>query len=145
MFMKKIQTVLLWELWISVALSLVLVVLFENSILYSGLLATEKSAEFITLSVLEIVTISFIPLALRLFKIKIVRRQLVSEIKEHRLLQWGSIRLSMICIPMFINTLLYYLYMNVAFGYMAIILFLCLFFVYPSMQRCLSETDSNNR
>lgn len=143
--MKKIQTVLLWELWISVALSLVLVILFENSILYGGLLATEKSAEFITLSILEIVTISFIPLALRLFKIKIVHRQLVSEIKEHRLLQWGSLRLSMICIPMFINTLLYYLYMNVAFGYMAIIQLLCLFFVYPSMQRCLSETDRNNR
>jgi len=143
--MRKIQTILLWELWTSVVLSLVLVILFENGILDGGLWATEKSAEFVTLSILEIVTISFIPLALRLFKFKVVHHQLISEFKRYRLLQWGSFRLSLICIPMFINTLLYYLYMNVAFGYMAIIQLLCLFFVYPSMQRCLSETDSDNR
>ena len=52
----------------------------------------------------------------------------------------GMLRLSLLLIPMQVNTLLYYLYMNPAFGYMAIILLLCLPFVYPSMNRCLDET-----
>ena len=48
-------------------------------------------------------------------------------------------RLLMLCVPMIVNTVLYYVFMNVAFGYMGIILFLCLFFVMPTMDRCLSE------
>ena len=42
--------------------------------------------------------------------------------------------------PMLINTFMYYQTMAPAFGYMAIILFLCLFFVYPSVGRCEDET-----
>lgn len=143
--MRKIQSILMWEFWIPVILSLILVVLFETGTLDSGLWATEKSSEFVILSILEVVTICVIPLSLRLFKFKVVHNHLISENKEHRLLQWGTYRLCLITIPMFVNTIFYYLYMNVAFGYMAIILFLSLFFVYPSMSRCLSETDSNNR
>jgi hypothetical protein len=37
---------------------------------------------------------------------------------------------------MMVNTWLYYMFMNVAFGYMAIILLLSLMFVYPSKVRC---------
>ena len=45
----------------------------------------------------------------------------------------------MLTVPMVVNTLLYYLFMNVAFGYLAIILALCIFFVFPSMSRCEAE------
>ena len=39
------------------------------------------------------------------------------------------------------NTFLYYIYMNVAFGYMAIILLLSLYFVLPTMARCEVEIN----
>ena len=41
-----------------------------------------------------------------------------------------------------LNTVLYYLFMNTTFGYMAIILAICLPFVYPSEARCEAETES---
>ena len=37
------------------------------------------------------------------------------------------------------------MYMNVAFGYMAIIGALCLCFVYPSKDRCQLETSDNTK
>ena len=46
-----------------------------------------------------------------------------------------------LCLPMLINTFMYYQTMSPAFGYMAIILVLCLFFVYPSIGRCIEETS----
>ena len=61
------------------------------------------------------------------------------SLREKALLRWGSLRMLMLCVPMVINTLCYYLFMNVAFAYMAIILFICLFLVYPSLDRCYSE------
>ena len=50
----------------------------------------------------------------------------------------------MLCLPMVANTLLYYIYMNVAFGYMAIILLLSLCFVLPTMARCEAEMNAGS-
>jgi hypothetical protein len=52
------------------------------------------------------------------------------------------IRLLMLLVPLWADTLLYYLYMNTTFGYLGIILALCLPFVYPSMNRCETETEA---
>ena len=57
------------------------------------------------------------------------------------MMKWGTIRLLILEVPMLVNTLLYYIYMNTTFGYMAIILLLCLPFVFPSLNRCLAETS----
>ena len=46
---------------------------------------------------------------------------------------------------MIANTLFYYLFgLNVTFGYMAIILLLCLLLVYPSKRRCMYEVEREN-
>ena len=45
---------------------------------------------------------------------------------------------------MVINIVSYYLFMWVGFAYLAIILLLSLFFVYPSLSRCYNETGSSN-
>ena len=50
-------------------------------------------------------------------------------------------RLLILEVPMVINTLLYYIYMNTTFGYMGIMLLLCLPFVFPTLNRCLAETS----
>ena len=95
---------------------------------------------------MELLTLCFIPVALRLFKFQFVANSLTSA---SNLLRWASIRMLMLCLPMVANTLLYYMYMNVAFGYMAIILLLCLAFVLPTKSRCeqeiRSEEDAENK
>lgn len=142
--MKQVQRVLMLEFWIPVAISLVMVALFEAGILEKGLLATDKSSEFVLASVMELLTLCCIPLSLFLLRIKRVGRWLHKDEVEGRYLTLATIRLDMLCVPMMANTLLYYLYMFVGFAYLAIILLLTLFFVYPSMARCVDETDSSN-
>ena len=58
--------------------------------------------------------------------------------------KWGMLRLLILEVPMVIDTLLYYIYMNTTFGYLAIILLLCLPFVFPSLNRCLAETSEES-
>ena len=43
-------------------------------------------------------------------------------------------------VGMVVSTILYYLFLNVSFGYLAIILLISMVFVYPSLERCVSET-----
>lgn len=142
--MKKVQKILQLEFWMPIVVSLLLVALFEMDILETGLLSEDKSSEFVMASVMELTTICFIPLALYLFRFKKIHNQLCSEKKEHYLQKWGTYRLALLCIPMVVNTLLYYLFMHVAFAYLAMILLLSLCFIYPSLERCLDETDGRN-
>ncbi len=138
--MKKIQKTLMILFCTSIGLCLLMALLFETGILPSGVWAEKTSLEYIFLGIMEMVTLATIPLALRLFKFKKIHTKLVNE-KEEALKTWGIMRMRMLCLPMEVNTLLYYLFMHVAFGYLAIILFLCLFFIVPTMDRCLSEVE----
>jgi hypothetical protein len=61
--------------------------------------------------------------------------------QETALMKWGQCRLAMLALPLFMNVLFYYLFMNTTFGYMGIILLLCMPFVYPSMNRCRAELE----
>lgn len=135
--MKRIQKLLMSAVVIAIAVSAVIVLLFETDTLPCGFLKTaDASREFVLLTVMELLTLCLIPLALRLMKFGRVAKSLTST---DALLRWGGLRIAMLCVPMVVNTLLYYMYMNVAFGYMGIILFLCLAFVFPTRARCESE------
>lgn len=138
--MRKTRNILVSEMYAYVIISLMIVVLHETETLLPGTLADDKSTEFLAVSLMELVTICTIPLALRLFRFKRISHTLKST-KEQGLKIWGSLRLAMICLPMMVNTLLYYVFMNVAFGYMGIIGLICLLFIYPSTGRCVSETS----
>lgn len=111
-----------------------LVVLYETEILTANDIAANQTMMFGILVVMELTTILVIPMALKLFSLKVIRRKLLAE-KGDALLFWGTTRINMLCLPMLINTFMYYQTMSPAFGYMAIILVLCLFFVYPSISR----------
>ena len=65
--------------------------------------------------------------------------------KEPALLKWGMLRLLILEVPMVSNTYLYYMYMNATFGYLAIILLLCLPFVFPTQSRCIAETTEEDK
>lgn len=136
--MKKIQERLITIFCGAIGMTLLVILLFETGIICSGELADNKSIEFAVATLMELLTICVIPFSLRLFKMRFVKKRLISP---DSLYKWGTLRLMMLCIPMLINCLLYYLFLNVAFGYMSIILFLCLFFVVPTMERCKSEID----
>ena len=119
--MKQVRTKLMMIFMTAIVSSLVVVLLFELNILQSGILTRDKTLEFVIVSVMELATLILIPLALYLFKIKRVRKELVEK-KEEALGKWGAIRIMMLADTMFVNTFLYYMFMNVTFAYMAIIL-----------------------
>lgn len=136
------------ELLSAIVVTLITVFLFESDILFDwkGLYAGLKQQEFILLTVMELLEICMIPLALKMTKMKRIRTYLTADVPAipQRLLRIGSLRIWILCLPMYINTLLYYLFMQTTFGYMGIILMLCLFFIYPTKQRCLDETEQPN-
>lgn len=121
-----------------IILALILVVLYESEIILPGSLKIGTQAWFIILTVMELLTIAVIPSALYLFKNKKVKEALKAE-PVAAMKKYGVMRLLMLGLPLVANTDLYYMSMNVAFGYMAIILLLVLPFVYPSKARCEEE------
>lgn len=135
--MKEVQRQLMACFVATIGVPLALVVAFEMGVLPEGLLAGDKSQEFLWAALLELATICAIPAALRLFKFQCVERQLVSP---RALRKWATIRLTMLGLPLLANALLYELFLNATFGYMAIILLLCLCFVVPTRARCEEET-----
>ena len=137
--MNTVRRTLIILFWTFLALSLITVVLFETNILEFGYYASDNTqAEFLLTIMMEILTLVAIPVTLKLFKFKNVRADLIAR-KAEALRKWGILRLLLLEVPMFVNTLLYYAYGKTTFGYMAIILLLTLPFVYPSMERCQSE------
>lgn len=139
--MKKVSKQLIAFYTFQIVLALVVVVLFELEMLPTGIKADDKQSEFLMTAIMEIVSLGAAFLGLRLFKFKVISNDLVNR-KEKAMWKWGMTRLLILEAPMVINTLLYYIFMNTTFGYLAIILLLCLPFVYPSLNRCLAETTN---
>ena len=136
---KKLQLIFL----IPIVLSAIIIVSGELDIIPNGILANDKQVEFVIMSMMEILTIIAIPVALKLFKFKAIANKLASDTLLH-FERWGIVRLCLLNVPMVINLVCYYLFVGAGFGYLAIILFLSLFFVYPSLSRCYNETDGHN-
>ena len=142
--MERVQKILMIDFVIGIALSLLVVVLGETHLVPFEEANWGEMTEFYLLYTMELATICLIPLALRLFRFKRVKRQL-REQKELALAKWGLYRMDMLVIPMFICTVLYYAYMNATFGYLAIILCLSLVFVVPTKARCRAELDVDDQ
>lgn|SRR5574344_171144 len=132
--MKKTVNILRTLFIASVGIAVVVAALYELDILPSGVLADRPQDEFLCTIAMELVTIVFIPIALRLFKTKDVERRLgEGDIRTFK--TWSIVRILMITVPLLMNTLLYYIFMNTTFGYMALILLICLPFIYPATRK----------
>ena len=142
--MKKISKLLMLIYVLLVAVALVIAALYEFGVLESGVLADSKQTEFVAMTVMELATLVAAFLGLRLFKFPKIHTQLVT-LQEPAMLKWGLLRLLVLEVPMVCNTYLYYIYMNPTFGYLAIILLLCLPFVFPSLNRCIDETTEDEK
>lgn len=132
--MNKTISLLRTVLIANVGVAVVIAALYELDILPSGMFTGRPQDEFLSTISMELITIVFIPVALRLFKTKDVEKRLEEgNIKAFR--KWGLVRILMITIPLVLNTLLYYSFMNTTFGYMALILLICLPFIYPASRK----------
>ena len=132
--MNKTISLLRTVLIANVGVAVVIAALYELDILPSGMMAGRPQDEFLSTISMELITIVFIPVALRLFKTKDVEKRLEEgDIKAFR--KWGLVRILMITVPLVLNTLLYYSFMNTTFGYMALILLICLPFIYPASRK----------
>lgn len=129
--------------WAFLAITFLMVIVFENDWLPVGTWKKTASSDFAATTAMQLITIASIPTGMYLFQIKSIKRSL-RAIPERNLRKWGTLRILMFGLPMLINTLFYYMYMNVSFGYMAIICLLCFPFIYPSMARCQQETLPEN-
>ena len=143
MKLKQVQRILMTNFLVMLAIILLMVVLYETELLVPSSLADDVPLVYVVMVVMELFSIVSIPMALKLFSFKAIRRRLVED-KGTALLRWGMARMNMLCLPMLVNTFMYYQTMSPAFGYMAIILLLCLFFVYPSIGRCYEETEERD-
>lgn len=139
--MKETRNFLMTVFVGALVLTGLIVLVYETGGLESGAMAEKKEIEFITLTMMEIMTLAAIYLALRFFKMEKIRQDLVAH-KEVALKKWGLLRMELLDVPLIANTLFYEWYLNTTFGYMAIILLICQPFIYPSMARCLAETES---
>ena len=152
--MNKYRSWLTTELTVAVFIVLIVIGLYETNILLEGALCNgNKEQEFIVTTILQILTICNIPLALRLFKFEAVKKvympyqvnqnlvvkKVISEKREKGHFHMASLRMSLLTVPMIANIVCYYIYMNVAFLYLTIILAISLVFIIPTKDRCDSE------
>ncbi len=139
--MKQARQKLLYIYLFPMAISLLIAISFETGIITEGGLtgASDGQTEFSATMLMELITLCSIPVALRLFKFKAIEARLKDSPRQ--LLRFGSVRILMLGAPMAINLLLYYLFLSATFGYMTLILFLAMTFVYPSESRCQNETN----
>ncbi|MBR5653486.1 MAG: hypothetical protein IKX22_05340 [Prevotella sp.] len=133
------RRVLKMIVWGNILLALVLVILFETHVLPSGNLAGEKNTEFVVLTVAELMALALIPFAVGMVRIKFFRTKM-----QQNYMPWAVLRLGLLAFLMLANTVCYYLFANVAFGYLAIIAALCLLVVFPTRERCANEMEKKN-
>ena len=140
--MKETQRLLMLLFW-SILLQAGVIYLIGDVMdidigIFSG---TSREARFLPTTLMILVTLALVPLSLRLFKFRKVADDLLHR-KEVALKKWGVIRLTILEFLLVANTLLYYLYgFEPSFGYLAIVVLLTMPFVYPSMSRCINETE----
>ena len=138
--MEKTRNILMMCFWWWLSVAIIIVVLYEGELLETGMLTEDTSKEFVLTTLMELLSLAAIFVGLRMFKKKRIHDDLTTR-KALALRFWGLIRLCIIGLPLSLNVLFYYLFMNTTFGYMAIIMALCLPFVYPTLNRCLTETE----
>ena len=140
MNMEKTKNILMMCFWWWLCVAIIIVVLYEGELLETGMLTEDTSMEFVLTTLMELLSLAAVFVGLRMFKKKRIHDDLTTR-KALALRFWGLIRLCIIGLPLSLNVLFYYLFMNTTFGYMAIIMALCLPFVYPTLNRCLTETE----
>lgn len=100
-----------------------------------------RSTQFVCSTTMILLTIGLLPLSLRLFKFKRVSDDLRQR-QAAALSRWGSLRIGCMGLLLVVNTFLYYAFeLDSTYGYLAVVVLLCMPFVVPTMSRCQSEVQ----
>ncbi len=137
--MRYTKNILMTIFIIGIAAVVLITVLFETDVIEAGQAEGHEKAEFVAATTMELLTMALIWMALRLFKMEKVSRDL-TERRAPALANWGILRLAMLDVPMVINILLYELFLNSTFAYLTVLLLICQIFVCPTLSRCEAET-----
>lgn len=101
-----------------------------------------RGQRFVCSTVMILLTISLLPLSLRLFRFKPISNDLQQR-KEQALACWGTLRLCVLGALLVLNTFLYYAFeLEASYGYLAVVTLLCMPFVIPTLSRCEDEVKS---
>lgn len=143
--MREVRKILLSEYYVTILLIICLAALFESGVLPSGEWFGEEYNTLLMMVqvIMQLATLALMPLALYLFRIRKIQTANDGEGEDcmrKRFLTWSVVRMSMLCVPMLLNTLFYYMFGSLSgFFYLALILFLASIFVYPTEGRCSRE------
>ncbi len=142
--MKKTLTLLNWAFYLPIALCFLMIVLFEYDILPAGIVKSDETQtlEFFLEFLMIILTIAGIPLILKMFKFSFISRKVAEDQSSDYVVycHYSLIRILLLALLLVGNTLLYYLFMNVRFGYLAIILLISAIFMKPTKERIQAES-----
>lgn len=98
-----------------------------------------RECQFVCSTLMILLTISLLPFSLRLFKFSRINADLLNN-KSSALKRWGVVRLVLMGLPLVVNTFLYYAFgYESSYGYLAVVILLCMPFVVPTMKRCEAE------
>ncbi len=137
MEIEKTQRALMTLFWGFIVLSVIIVAGYETEWVTATFIGDDPQTLFGIQIVLELATIVAIPVALRLFRWNAIASKLKGNALALR--KWGSIRILLLCVPMLCNTICYEQTQAPSFGYLAVIVLLCLCFIYPSADRCRAD------
>ena len=140
--MKKTRNLLMTIFSGSLLLAAILYILGEFLHVDMGFFAeATRQQRFVCSTVMILLTISLLPLSLRLFKFKRISNDLQQR-KAPALARWGTLRLSIMGALLVVNTFLYYAFeFEASYGYLAVVTLLCMPFVIPTMNRCKEEVE----
>ena len=140
--MKKTRNLLMAIFSGSLLLAAILYILGEFLHVDMGIFAeATRQQRFVCSTVMILLTISLLPLSLRLFKFKRISNDLQQR-KTPALARWGTLRLIIMGALLVVNTFLYYAFeLEASYGYLAVVTLLCMPFVIPTMNRCKEEVE----
>ena len=99
---------------------------------------------YIYSTVMILLTLALLPLALRLFKFRLVHEELIIN-GDLALFKWGGVRLGILGLLLIVNTMMYYTFgYEPTFGYLALVTLLAMPFVYPTLNRCYAEIEDTD-
>jgi hypothetical protein len=141
--MKKTRNILMFVYWLQLLAAAIIYVCGDYLEFDMAVLASDEARHtgYYVQMVMILLTLGFVPLALRLFKFRSIHASLLAH-PAKALMKWGGLRVLILGLLLFANTLLYYVYgFEPTYGYLAVMVMLTMPFVLPTMGRCKAETE----
>ncbi len=123
--------------------ALCLIPLYESNLLQEGIYAGDKLMEYILYTIGILLSVIFIPLALKLFSVSLNKRlpnlSIDEALKSYK--KWSEIRLALLFIPTILNISFYYMTMQTTGLLCASMALVASLFCVPNRNKIVTELD----